>query len=477
MKKLISLVLAALLLVTTLFGCAAVPTSAPAPSQAASSDQSSSQAEKPSLPPVTISVWCRQLFAPLDDGTPCMAALIQDFTAQNPNITVEFKELPPGESGDKMLKDAMESDTLPDVIYDTPTSLIDYAAQGKLLTIDSTLFTAQLEQDLPKGVVSACGYSDSKYILPVAATPYMMAFNKEMLEKAGVLNMLPVSGERLWTVKQYTELLTALNEKLPFSEETKEAAGTIYAKSSSGDAGTRSLVCNISGTSFMNEDNTAYTVGASAIEGFDWLKTAVGESDLLDVDVKKTSADTVDDFINGKTAHTIVYTLGMAYSYADKKKDNFTEIFMPYPTKEGGALSLEYTFSGVALGNTENAEKQAAAKLLADFIVNDKQWSRITAACTGGISPRLSKNELKYEKEFMYVESMKKYFGGYYPTVAGYDMMQTYWFGTVAAAADKKAKTDKLAEAFDKSAAATLEDGLKARAKLAPKAEEETKKK
>ncbi len=424
---------------------------------AASGDAVTSEIAAKPLKEASISFWTLPYFA-VAGGAALEEELIAAFRAIHPEVEITFHSIEPGESGNKELLAAGASGQL-DVLYDSAERLASFAREQKLADL-SSLYTEELTADLPENIVLACGMSEIKYMMPISVSPYLMAFNKEMLEGAGLLPLLPYerSADRAWTIDEYTVLLKGMKEKLAPGISTP----VLFANSSAGDAATRSLITNLYGAEFINGEYTEYTIGSSeGKEAFSWLNKTVQE-ELLVLDEKKSAIEAVEDFVQGYTPHTILYTVGLANNYADHKKDGFTEILMPYPGQSGAAV-LEYSLSGFAAFDNGDEARLEAARAFIDFIANDRQVSRMAAASTGGISPRLSKNELRYEPEYLFAESLKQSLGRHSPVMEGFSVMQSYWFKLVAAAVKKDAKTDTLLDAFVKAANQTIADAAKKR--------------
>lgn len=431
--------------------CAAQPAQQPS-SDAAEQDEPLSQpAPEPS---VSLTLYAQPYFAKAENGQSFAQELVAAFTAVHPEISITLHELAADQAAEQTLSEAVKAGQV-DLLFDSPDTAIYYARRGALADL-SPLYTEEVKASLAQGVIDACSEGQMQYLYPIGVSPYLMAFNKEMLEAAGLLALLPYerSETRAWTVEEYTVLLTALKGKLPEGVST----GMLYAKSSSGDAATRALLQNLYGASFISNDRSEYTFGGDAgKKAFAWLNKTVQDG-LLAVDGEKTSADVVKDFVGGKTAHTILYSVGLANNYATGKKDSFTEIFMPYPTQQGKDFTLEYSLYGLSVFDHGDSAKVAAAQTFINFVATDRQYSRMAAVMTGGISPDFRINELRYDKEYNYVESLKANLGSYVPAAEGYDLMKTYWFDAVADAAQKDAKTDTILEAFVKDAAQTLKD-------------------
>ncbi len=453
MRRILSLIIAAAVLSCILAACAVQPVTNPPVDEG---NDVSAQADKDTPPTKTVSItlYAQPYYAKNDDGQTALQEIVAAFEDLHPEISITLQELTADEDGEKALSEAVEGGKV-DLLFDHAQNAANYARMGNLFNL-TDLYTDEALKDLSQGVVDAATQGEMKYIYPIAVSPYLMAFNKELLESMGVLELLPYerTETRTWTAEEYAALLTAIKAKLPEGVD----AGVVYAKSSSGDAATRALVTNLYGASFVKSDRSEYTInseqGKSALE---WLNKAV-QDELLKVDVEKTSADVVKDFIDGKSVHTILYTIGLANNYASSKKNNFTEILMPYPTQADKELSLEYSLYGLSVFDNGDSDKIAAAQTFIDFAANDRQYSRMAAVMTGGISPAQSKNELRYDKEYLFVETLKPYLGSHVPATEGYDMMKTYWFGALNTALEKDAKVETVLKAFEESANQTIKD-------------------
>ena len=58
-------------------------------------------------------------------------------------------------------------------------------------------------------LLSACKAGETPYMYPISSAPFYMAFNKAMLEDAGVLDKVKDG----WTTDDFVEVLKALKDK------------------------------------------------------------------------------------------------------------------------------------------------------------------------------------------------------------------------------------------------------------------------
>ena len=140
--------------------------------------------------------------------------LIAAFERENPSVKVHFTLLTYADGQEKIEK-AIAEGKVPDIIYDAPGRIIGWAEKGLLEPLDDVLATEKPYITTVLLAISA-GKDRRTYMYPMHEGAFSMAFNKEMLEDLGLIDLLPYKRrDRQWTVAEYERLLTALKEKLP----------------------------------------------------------------------------------------------------------------------------------------------------------------------------------------------------------------------------------------------------------------------
>ena len=378
---------------------------------------------------VTITWWEFPNFG--DDGA-FERSLIAAFEAKNPGIKVNF-EMISFQDGPAKITTAIASNTAPDFTYDAPGRIIAWGNDGILAPLDDII--APEKANMAAGPVAASKGADGTfYMYPVHSGGFMMAFNKEMLEDLGILDMLPYKTEdRTWTLKQYEDLLQALKEKLPAGK----VPAVFYAKSQGGDQGTRAFMVNLYGNApLMNSDLTQYAFnGANAVKNVQWLQKAVKEGWMMNGSALQ-AGDAIDMYCSSNAASTILYSLQLEKINASKIDYNgkqFTSIFMPFPN-DAGTPVLEFIVGGPCVFNNGDDAKITAAKKLATFIATDPEWAPKVIAASGlfPVNDKI-KIELKTDEQKWNARAVK-FFGAYYNTIPSFTEMRTYWFPAMQAA-------------------------------------------
>nr|WP_307992682.1 extracellular solute-binding protein [uncultured Niameybacter sp.] len=415
MKKAFALLLTLAVSLTTFVGCGTA--SEPAkPAEEKPAATTSTPAEEQ----VEITWWNFPNFAPVDDTAgKYEEQIIEAFNKKYPNIKVNM-EMIDFASGPEKITNAIQGGTVCDVLFDAPGRIISYAKDGVLADVNS-MFTEDFIKDVNNdNIINASKVDDNYYMYPISSAPFLMAFNKDMLEKHGLLDMLNLEGDRTWTVDQYKALMEALKEK-------GEKGAVVFCVSQGGDQGPRAYVSNLAGTPITNDALTEYTINSKeGVEALQFIADSVNNGLLLNGSALDGTAS-IEEFTSGRVSHSILFSPGIYNS--NKANMDFEPVFVPYPTPEGKEPRLEYLIDGFCVFNNGDEAKIEASKLLIDFICNDAEWGPKNVKQTATFPVRQSFGNLYADDENMtYLASLTKYYGTYYNTIDGFAEMRTFWF-------------------------------------------------
>jgi len=348
--------------------------------------------------------------------------LIKAFEEKNSNIKVNV-EMISFNNGSEKINAAIASKSAPDILYDAPGRIIDYARQGVLAPIDDMI--KDLNGDVSDSILAGTKLDDTHYMYPFNTTNFMMAANKTMFEEAGLLDLLPLDKEdRAWTIEEFEAALKGIKAAKP-----DVIPMAFFSKSTAGDQGTRAFVSNIYGGSVMNENQSAYTFDKEpTVKAMEWVKNSIG-SGLIGIGSEAlASSDSIDLFLQQKSAFTILYSTGLMKSNSDKKVGDFEEVLLPIPAPSKDKLALEALIGGLCIFDNEDQAKIDASKKFIDFLANDPDWQKKNLVATGTFSVRDSVKDLYDNEEMKFAEGMGKYTAEYYNTVNGFAEMRTHWF-------------------------------------------------
>lgn len=344
------------------------------------------------------------------------AALIKAFQEKYPNIKVNYQKIE-FTDGPAKIETAIQSKTAPDVIYDAPGRVIAWASKDLLVPLEDVD-----KSKLADAAVKASSYKGKLYMYPQGIAPFLMGVNKDLTDKLGVTDLLPLDKEgRNWTVEEYEKFLKAVKEK-----DSEITPALFYTKSQAGDQGPRAFVSNLYNSWITDKDVTKYSINdENGVKSLEWIKKAYDEG-LLGQGVALEAKDALEAFKTGRAASTILFSPGIAASHAS----GFDYKFLPFPNSSGKA-TYEYLVAGPAIFDNGDANKAAAAKKFIDFMINDKDWGKRTLLASGNFSAKTGETGLYDSEELKFAESLTKQYGPYYNTIPGYAKMRPLWFNMV----------------------------------------------
>ena len=358
--------------------------------------------------------------------------------------------------GAEKIEKAIAEGKAPDIIYDAPGRIINWAEKGLLEPLDDVLATEKPYITAILLAVSA-GKDRRTYMYPMHEGAFSMAFNKEMLEDLGLIGLLPYKRkDRQWTVAEYERLLTALKEKLPAGT----VPGVFYYKNVGGDQGTRAFLVNLYGNAnLLNGDYSGYIYNSpQAVRNMEWTVGAMKRGLLLD-GKELTSNDAISMFVSSQAAHTILYSPQLNKMNDGKRKykgKDFTPIYMPFPNDAGAPL-LEFLAGGACVFKKGDTNKVKASKKFLHFAATDEVWAPKLINATGGF-PASFKIQIEAEDaEILYNSVLQRFFGQYYNNITGFSTMRGYWNTLLKDAAPGKDIKNAL-DTFVRNADATLKD-------------------
>lgn len=375
--------------------------------------------------------------------------LIETFRQYYPNIQVQIEVLD-YENGPAKVEEAIANGGLPDVLLDGPGRISGYAKKGVLSDLSAVL-TEERKNDLVNAeILSACQYGEQTVMYPLSMMNYVIAFNKEMLETCGAIEIMDREGDRSWDTETFALVLEKLNN-------SGFKAGTLFCSGVSGDYATRSFLTNLYDVSLMNETLDAYTFeGDNAVQTLSQVKEWVDAGWMLNGS-GKTGAQAVEEFVNGETSYTLLWGLPQSISNAAALEANGIQVVeMPYPSQDG-VPSLEYIMNGFCVFDSKDEAKIQAAQYLIDFICNGEAADEHVVR-TGAFPVRASLTDVyQGNEEALFYEALTSYSGPYYQKATGFESMRVYWYQMISEVLNGEYGAQAAVEGFHEYANETLE--------------------
>lgn len=201
MKKVLSMLLAVALLTTTLVGCSnnggqsstASGTSSSTTTEGSQAEAGETDGQINDGKPVTIQVAVSGSAQEIE----IHQQKFDQYTKENPNVTIEPVDI--GAERFQKLMTLVSSGTAPDIIYINEWCY-SLAYRNVLMGLDDFIANDS-EFDLnqfPESLLTPLRYEDKLYALPQEVSPFVMYYNKDMFEAAGV--ELPTDD---WTIDDF----------------------------------------------------------------------------------------------------------------------------------------------------------------------------------------------------------------------------------------------------------------------------------
>lgn len=371
--------------------------------------------------------------------------IIDAFQTANPDVKVKLETID-FQSGPDKIVSSIEGGTICDVLFDAPGRIISYGKSGKLAELND-MFTDEFVADVNNdALLQSCKAGDTAYMYPISSAPFYMAFNKAMLEDAGVLDLVKDG----WTTDDFTKVITALKEK-------GYNPGSVFCNGQGGDQGTRAFVANLYSSSITDDAITKYTINdANGVKALEFIKKAVDEGTLFNGS-GYAGGDDIQNFANGQTSFTLLWSPAQPQTQAALLESSGVEyVEVPFPSEDGVA-ELEYLVNGFCVFDKGDAAKVEASKRFIQFICDDSEWGPKNVVRTGSFPVRTSFGDLYGDDRMIELSSWSKYYSPYYNTIDGFAEMRTYWFSMLQAVmnGDKtpQAAADEFVDASNKSIA------------------------
>lgn len=276
MKRILALTMA-LVMVMALAACGGKTTETPSTEESGNEPASSS---------TEITLWTYPIGKWSDEST--VNELVAAFEADT-GIKVKVEYLAYADGDDKV-NTALTAGGAPDLVLEGPQRLVsNWGNSGYMVDLSDMLD----ETDKSEIVESALGAGTSEdgklYMYPLVMTAHCMAVNLDAFKEAGADQYLDLDTHT-WTTDDFIKAVEALYAHYG------QTVGAVYCAGQGGDQGTRALINNLYGGTWVNEDHTGYTWDDPAnIQALELLKSMDG----IDFDASLAGGDEIAKFYQG----------------------------------------------------------------------------------------------------------------------------------------------------------------------------------
>ena len=410
MKKVIALLLA-LVMVLALGACSVektVETQAPE-TQPAAAEGTQAAAPEAAGDPVEISLWTYPIGKWTDEAT--VSALLADFNAAYPNITVKVEYLD-YTNGDDKVNTAIEGGQAPDLIMEGPERLVaNWGAKG--LMVDLKDLAIEGTYDAP---MKACTSADgAMYEIPVCMIAHGMAINRDVFEAADALQYLNEETHTWNSVEDFFKAVQAVYDA------GNEYVGTIYCGGQGGDQGTRALITNLGGGTYANAEHTEYTYASQ--ENAEALAKLCAQ-DGINFDASIVASDAIQNFVNGTFQMSFCWNINDEINNADAL--TFDVLPMAFPSDT--TPSLQSGIWGFGVFDNGDEAKIEAAKTFIKFMTEDDAQYTKTVVATNFTPVRDVEGYESVNSLLPEYSALTPMMGDYYQVTKGWAAARTEWW-------------------------------------------------
>lgn len=450
MKKLLTLLLTTTMLATMATGCSSTTkTATPETTVPATSTP-----KAPEALATEITWWAFPTFSSTLAAGEYEQQMVDEFNKKYPDIKVNV-EMIDFTSGPEKIVTAIQGGTAPDILFDAPGRIVDYGKSGKLADLND-LFTDDFKKDVNnENVLASCSDGKDYWMYPLSSAPFIMAVDQAVLEKEGLMDLVPTEGDRTWTTEEYTKLNEALAAK-------GYKNSILFCSGQGGDQGTRAFMANLYDSSITNNDLSAYTINdENGKKALQYSMDQVKAGNIVNGS-QYNGGEAIEQFVSGNVTSTLLWAPVNEANNADAlKASGVVPLNLPLPSADG-TPTLEFLVNGFCVFNNNDADKIAASKEFIKFVCDDPVWGPQNVVASKAFPVRESFGDVYPGDENMaFYAGMSKYYGTYYNTIDGFATMRPAWFSNLQAALAGDKTAEQAMDDFVKDSNASIVTGKK----------------
>ena len=423
--------LAAILTGAMLFGLAAcgspsTPSPAPSGSGSGSTPPATSTTPAPSGGDSTeITLWTYPVGKWADEAT--VKSLTDGFTAETGiKVTVEYLAYA---DGDDKVNAAITAKQTPDLVLEGPQRLVTNWGVGGHMVDLSDMFDDTDKAEIDPYALNACiAPTGEIYEYPLVMTAHCMAVNLDAFKEAGADQYLDLENHT-WTTENFFKAVEALNSHFG------QTVGAVYCVGQGGDQGTRALVNNLYGGTFVNSDHTGYTWDDEAnIQALKALYDAAG----IDYDASIAGGDEIALFYQGILKMAFCWNIqqqlnpNQANTGAGLTMNGEEIAFMSFPTSDGKSQLCGGVWGFGIFDNGDQARIDASKQFIKYMCDSEKTADAVRTASFFAVRDTAEGTDLTHiwDDEPLMAEYTKllPMLGEYYEDVPGWAQARTSWW-------------------------------------------------
>ncbi|MCO5478149.1 extracellular solute-binding protein [Enterococcus gallinarum] len=361
----------------------------------------------------------------------------------------------PGDERDSKLSVAVQTNTLPDIFFDSTFVLSTYAHQGLLEPFDS-IIDDKNRNDISNAIWDNVMIKDKTYFYPFAQNPGLLVYNADMFKEAGLDRYISGKTEiAKWTIEDFKTILTSLKKS-----NSKVSPFGLYAKNNQGDTWNM-MYLRMFGNTFFSTNGELNVNDKEGVEALDFLKELVKKK-LVTPGAESLSSNDVNAMFQNQQvgisfANSVLYA-GMLESMDNGSLKKFDVRLANIPGKTK-PLSFTYVL-GSGVFNT-NGEKRM--KLAQDFVKFYSENKELVQASMNFLPVRNSIIEIEKDKMPLLetYTNNDKYVVNFSNNTPGYAEIRNALYPEIQAALTGEKTSKEALDAFVEAGDKAIDRGLR----------------
>ena len=331
--------------------------------------------------------------------------------------------------GDDKVNAAITAKQTPDLVLEGPQRLVTNWGVGGHMVDLSDMFDDTDKAEIDPYALNACiAPTGEIYEYPLVMTAHCMAVNLDAFKEAGADQYLDLENHT-WTTENFFKAVEALNSHFG------QTVGAVYCVGQGGDQGTRALVNNLYGGTFVNSDHTGYTWDDEAnIQALKALYDAAG----IDYDASIAGGDEIALFYQGVLKMAFCWNIqqqlnpNQANTGAGLTMNGEEIAVMSFPTSDGKSQLCGGVWGFGIFDNGDQARIDASKQFIKYMCDSEKTADAVRTASFFAVRDTAEGTDLTHiwDDEPLMAEYTKllPMLGEYYEDVPGWAQARTSWW-------------------------------------------------
>lgn len=313
---------------------------------------------------------------------------------EHENVTIDVQVIP-SDQRDSQLSVGLDTDSLPNIFFDSTFALSSWPHQGVALPLND-IISEDSKTDISDSIWDNVTIADDIYYYPFAQNQGTLVYNADMFEAAGLKEYIGGEEEIIsWTTDDFTEILTALKETNP-----GVAPLGFFAVNEQGDTWTQMYLRSF-GNEFYGDDGLLVANDDSGVEALEYI-LGLDEAGLLVDGAESLNSNDVNAMFQNREL-AVSFTNSVLYNnmLADMENDVIDEFdarLANTPAAEGVAPASFTYITGSIVFDTEDDAENTVAK---DFVKFYSEHEELINASTNTLPVRSSVSEKNSDLPFL----------------------------------------------------------------------------